>query len=112
AARVCREMVLFILLSFIVDRVGGGSDSSFGFVVLTKRPLATHADRADDLSVDANRNASLQWRRTGQRQCGYAPFLDLILEIFAGSAENGRGSRFSDSYLDARDLRIVEPAEQ
>ena len=94
------------------NRGGGGSGSSLGDVFILLRTLATHADRADDLSVDANRNASLQWRRTGQRQCGYAPFLDLILEIFAGSAEDGRGSRFSDSYLDARDLRIVEPVEQ
>ena len=94
------------------NRGGGGSRSCLGDVFVFLRTFAAHADRADDFSVDDNRNATLQGRCAGQRQCGYAPFFDLIFEIFAGPAEDGRGSRFSDSYLDARDLRIVEPVEQ
>ena len=67
------------------------------------------ADGSDHFSVDGDGNSALQRRRAGQRQCGNAAFLNLILEILAGTAEDRRGPRLADAHFDAGDLRVIQP---
>src|SRR5204863_3332460 len=94
------------------DRTSCTCCSDLGDVFIFLRRVATDADRADDFVFEHDRNATLQWRRSGQSQSSYATVADLIFKYFAGPSENCRGARLADSNLHAGNLSVVQSLKQ
>src|SRR4051812_24463386 len=111
-ANATRFRVLFIGASFGRDGRCRCGSPGFRDALIVLRTFPTYADSADHLSVQDDRYTTLQGRRAGQGQRGYAAFPDLVLEILAWATENGCRARLAESHIDAGDLRVVEPEKQ
>src|SRR5262249_15236825 len=82
--------------------------SDLGNVLILLWRVTADSDSANDFSFENDGNATLQSRRTGQGQRGYATLADLIFKHFARPVENCRRPRFADSNLYAGNLGVVE----
>src|SRR5437763_10535742 len=96
----------------ICDRTSCTCCSNLGDILIFLRRVSANADCADDFVFEHDRNATLQWRRSGQSQSSYATVADLIFKYFAGPSENCRGARLADSNLHAGNLSVVQSFEQ
>src|SRR5690242_21117636 len=71
--------------------------ANFGNIFIFLWRVAADTDRAHDLSIDDDRDSTLQSHRTRQGQRRHASILYLVFEHFAGPAKDRRSSRFGDA---------------
>src|SRR5439155_26622815 len=85
-----------------------GGRAGDGDVFIFLRRISAYADGAHHFTVENERHTALKRCRSGKGESGNTPVLNLVFEDFTRATKNRRGAGFTDTYVDARHLSVVE----
>src|SRR6266545_6145626 len=85
----------------------GGSAGDRDVLIFLRR-ISAYADGADHFAIGNERHTALKGCRSGKREGGNTPVLNLVFEDFTRATKTRRGAGFTDTYVDARHLSVVE----